>query len=226
MTSKFNQIKGALQQAKTAADQANSNLSKLKEALLPCEEVEPAAEIVRDTMGAADAAHRSLQITNNVISKAQECAKLPQTAGRQEGAKTGTGSTGQPPVTGSLPPAGADPFVGTWALRLTAVRHSNPDAPVVGAERGTMVINRSGNTYSVTGLPGRVDSVSVSGQTITIKGRQAEGDNRYDIFTVQLTLKSGGSSIEGQMRWDYTSEIRPLGVPAQWSINAVVGTRQ
>jgi hypothetical protein len=89
-----------------------------------------------------------------------------------------------------------------------------------------MVINRSGNTYSVTGLPGRVDSVSVSGQTITIKGRQAEGDNRYDIFTVQLTLKSGGSSIEGQMRWDYTSEIRPLGVPAQWSINAVVGTRQ
>ena len=226
--SKFDQAKGTLQRAKAAADHASSGLSNLKEALTPCEETEPIAEIVREAMGAEDATHRSLQITDNVISKAKECAKLPQTAGKQESAKGGAGSTGQPPVSGELPPAGADPFIGTWGLKVTTVRHSNPEAKGVAGftERGRMVINRSGNKYSVTGLPGRVDSVSVSGETITIKGRQAEGDGRYDLFTVTLTLKYGGSRIEGQMRIEYTSEFRYPGEPVQWSINSVVGTRQ
>ena len=226
--SKFNQAKGTLQQAKAAADQASSALSNLKEALKPCEELDSVADIVRDAMGAADAAYRSLQITDNVVSKAQECAKLPQTSGKQTGAKAGAGSTGQPPVTGQLPPAGAGPFVGTWELKVTFFKHSDPDVPKVGglSERTRMVINRSGNNYSVTGFLGRVDSVSVSGETITIKGRQTGWGNNYDLFTVQLTLKNGGRMLEGQMRWDYISEIRPLGVPAQWSINTVVGTRQ
>ena len=226
--SKFNQAKGTLQRAKTAADQASSGLSQLKEALKSCEEVDSLADIVRDAMGAKDAAHRSLQITDNVVGKAKECAKLPQAAGKQESAKTGSRSTGQPAVTGKLPPEGADPFVGTWELKVTFFKHSDPDVPKVGglSERAKMVINRSGNKYSVTGFLGIVDSVSVSGETITIKGRQSGWGNNYDLFTVQLTLKSGGSRLEGQMRWEYTSEIRPPGKPVQWSINSVVGTRQ
>lgn len=75
-------------------------------------------------------------------------------------------------------------------------------------------------------MPGIVDSVSVSGETIAIKGRQAGWGNNYDLFTVQLTLKYGGSRLKGQMRWEYTSEIRLPGKPLQWSINSVVGTRQ
>ncbi|MEO0248337.1 MAG: hypothetical protein ABIN58_02115, partial [candidate division WOR-3 bacterium] len=226
---KFDQAKGTHLRAKAAADQASSALSNLKEALKPCEAVDSTADIVRDAMGAADAAHRSLQITDNVISKAKECAKLPQTASKEGGTKSGTGSAGEPSVIGKLPPPGADPFVGTWALRLTAIQHSNPDAmKEMGSvtETGRMMINRSGNRYSVTGLPGMIDTVSVSGETITIKGRQSEGGGRYDLFTMQLTLRNNGRRLEGQMRWDYISEIRPPGVPAQWSINSVVGTRQ
>jgi hypothetical protein len=132
-----------------------------------------------------------------------------------------------------------DLFIGTWRLIFRAASHTSPEGweDIKGASwTGTVRIARSGSFLSFTGLPDFItDNVSISGNTMTIKGRTKNviigAPTEYDMETIQLNCTGDGKSLEGTQR----TEFKMLGVDpktgkavpqSQFQVNSIKGTKQ
>ena len=130
-----------------------------------------------------------------------------------------------------------DLFIGTWRLIFRPVSHTSPEAWKEIKETSwslTVRIAKSGSSISFTGLRDFItDTVSFSGNTMTIKGRTKiviiGGPTEYDMETIQLNCTGDGKSLEGTQRTQFSMlSVDPkTGRPApQYQVNSIKGTKQ
>ena len=130
-----------------------------------------------------------------------------------------------------------DLFIGTWRLVFRPASHTSPEAwkEIKGTSWSlTVRIARSGSSISFTGFRDFItDTVSFSGNTMTIKGRTKNviigAPTEYDMETIQLNCTGDGKSLEGTQRTQFSMlSVDPkTGRPApQYQVNSIKGTKQ